>query len=250
MKYIMFDLDDTLLNHRREVPDFTMSVLKRLQEMGHKLVINTARSKSYAWEYFEKIQPDYAIFNGGAFIIDKEARAVFRAEMSPETTGQVVETLLKLTRNFTVQTEDKLYSHLGLYTGQGALFYDFEGEPLGLPAQKIVANLEDEAQALAIAKEFDLEYTCYFGGNFRRFNHREATKARGARNLLKLVNGRREDLLAFGDDLGDLDMIREAGVGVLMKNARPNLHGQAGILSEYTNEEEGVARFLVDYFSL
>ena len=64
------------------------------------------------------------------------------------------------------------------------------------------------------------------------------------------ANGRREDLLAFGDDLGDLDMIREAGVGVLMKNARPNLHGQAGILSEYTNEEEGVARFLADYFHL
>ena len=250
MKYIMFDLDDTLLNSRREVTDYTLKVLKRLQKMGHRLVINTARSKSYAWEYFERIQPDYAIFNGGAFIIDGQAKPVFRAELDAETTGLVVEKLLTLTRDFTVQTEDVLYSHLGRYTGQGARYYDFTGQPLGQPAQKIVATLEEEAPALAIAREVDSQYTCYFGGHFRRFNHRQATKALGAENLLKLTGGSREELLAFGDDLGDLDMIRWAGVGVLMKNARPNLHGQAGILSKYSHEEDGVARFLEEYFTL
>lgn len=250
MKYIMFDLDDTLLNSRREVTAYTLDILKRLQGRGHKLVINTARSKSYAWEYFLQIQPDYAIFNGGAFILDGEAKPVFRAEIDAQTAQSLVQRLLQLTDNISFQTEDTLYSHLGLYTGQGALPWDFTREKLGLPAQKIVAILEEEARALEIAREFDLGYISYFGGHFRRFNHKNASKALGAENLMKLVGGSREDLLAFGDDLGDLDMLRYAGVGVLMKNARPHLHGQAGVVSEYTHEEDGVARFLEDYFSL
>ena len=88
------------------------------------------------------------------------------------------------------------------------------------------------------------------GGTFRRYNHIGATKALGNRNLMKLVGGKLEDVMAFGDDLGDLDMLREAGVGVLMKNARPELMGATSHISKYTNDEDGVARFLSDWFGV
>ena len=53
MKYIIFDLDDTLLNDRREITPYTLEVLQKLQSMGHKLVYNTARSKDFVQKYFE-----------------------------------------------------------------------------------------------------------------------------------------------------------------------------------------------------
>ena len=72
MRYIIFDLDDTLLNDKREISPYTLEILKKVQAMGHKLVYNTARSQEFSQKYFERLQPDYAIVNGGSLIIDKD----------------------------------------------------------------------------------------------------------------------------------------------------------------------------------
>ena len=61
MSYIVFDLDDTLLNDKREISPYTLDVLKKVQAMGHKLVYNTARSQGFSQKYFEQLRPDYAL---------------------------------------------------------------------------------------------------------------------------------------------------------------------------------------------
>lgn len=250
MKYIIFDLDDTLLNNQRQVTDTTLAVLHRLQAMGHKTVINTARSKSYTQALFDRIRPDYAILNGGAMIIDGQERVVFRAELDLDTTHAIIRDLLVHTDNFSIQTGEAMYSNNGTYTGQNAIAFDFAAEVFPYTAQKIVASLPEEAPALALAEKYQLAYTSYFNGPFRRMNHKQATKALGNRNLVALTGGKMEDVLAFGDDLGDLEMLREAGVGVLMKNARPEMDDSGLVRSQYTNDEDGVARFLTAYFDL
>lgn len=250
MKYIIFDMDDTLLNDRREVSPYTLEILRKVQAMGHKLVCNTARSKEFNQKYFEQIRPDYAILNGGALIIDRNETVIFRAEVDVKTTQALLKDLLERTETIYVQTVDCFYSHKGRKTVQKAESFDFSKEEFRLPAQKIVTDIADDVCAENLAKKYHLAFTTYLGGTFRRYNHAEATKALGNRNLMKLTGGNPEDIIAFGDDHGDLDMLREAGVGVLMKNARPELHGKTGYISEYTNEEDGVARFLAKYFGI
>ena len=133
---------------------------------------------------------------------------------------------------------------------QKATAIDCAEEEFSFPAQKIVTELADDAKARSLAEKYNLEFTTYMGGTFRRYNHIGATKALGNRHLMELTGGTLADVIAFGDDLGDMDMLREAGVGVLMKNARPELHGQADYISEYTNDEDGVAKFLIDWFHM
>lgn len=250
MNYIIFDMDDTLLNDQREVTPYTLKVLKKVQSMGHQLVCNTARSKAFNQKYFDLIRPDYAVLNGGALIIDKDENVIFRAEVDAATTQVMIRELLRLTEIIYVQTAEEFYSHKGLRTVQKAVAIDFSQEEFCQPAQKIVTELSDDTQAKALAEQYGLEFTTYMGGTFRRYNHIGATKALGNRNLMDLTGASLADVIAFGDDLGDLDMLREAGVGVLMKNARPELHGQADYISEYTNDEDGVVRFLEDYFTV
>ena len=250
MRYIIFDMDDTLLNDERRVTPYTLNILHRLQSVGHKLVINTARSKAYNQEYFDLIRPDYAILNGGALIIDRNEQVIFRAELDVATTQAVIDELLKHTENFSVQTEENFYSNLGLYTGQNSKAFDFSKEQFLYPALKIVAAIPNGEVGERIAKGFDLAYTTYFDGVFRRYNHKGATKALGNQNLISLLGGSLEDVIAFGDDLGDLEMLQQAGIGVLMKNAKPHLHGHCKYISEYTNDEDGVARFLAAHFHI
>ena len=250
MHYIIFDMDDTLLNDRREITPYTLDILKKVQAMGHKLVCNTARSKAFNQKYFDQIRPDYAILNGGSLIIDEKENVVFAEEVDVKTLGKVLADLLKITDDLFVQSRDCLYSHKGKHTVQAAVPFDFSAEVFPYPAQKIVADIKDDQQAQALADKYSLAFTTYMGGTFRRYNHIGATKALGNRNLMKLVGGDLKDIIAFGDDYGDMDMLREAGVGVLMKNGRPELMGQSSHISKYTNDEDGVVRFLKEYFKM
>ena len=47
-----------------------------------------------------------------------------------------------------------------------------------------------------------------------------------------------------------MGMLREASVGVIMKNAADELKENGLMVSEYTNDEDGVARFLLKYLDL
>ena len=250
MKYIVFDLDDTLLNNQRKVSEFTLQVLKQLQNLGHKLVINTARSQFYSQEFLHAIKPDYAILNGGALIIDKAGQPIFTQVMDISAVQQIITRLKDVTDVFSVQSESGLYTSTADYTAQNAIYFDFGKNTYKEPAYKIVASIAEESVAETIAREFDLDMVSYFGGNFKRFTCHNTNKASGNRNLVRILGAALTDVIAFGDDWGDLDMLTEAGVGVLMKNAKTALHSLCPTLSAYTNDEDGVARFLQEYFHI
>src|SRR5438552_3098682 len=51
------------------------------------------------------------------------------------------------------------------------------------------------------------------------------------------------EIIAVGDNLNDLEMIRTAGLGVAMGNAPPELRAQAGYVTS-TNDEGGLAEVI------
>ena len=90
MKYIIFDLDDTLLNKKGEITPFTYDTLKRYQKAGHILVINTARSLPYAREYVDGLKPNYSILNGGSLIVDENSQMVYGDLIDEATTDALL----------------------------------------------------------------------------------------------------------------------------------------------------------------
>ncbi len=59
-----------------------------------------------------------------------------------------------------------------------------------------------------------------------------------------------ERWISLGDGINDVEMIRDAGLGVAMKNAVPELKAVADIITEITHDEEAVAHFLINHFKL
>jgi hydroxymethylpyrimidine pyrophosphatase-like HAD family hydrolase len=53
-----------------------------------------------------------------------------------------------------------------------------------------------------------------------------------------------EEVIAFGDNTNDVELLRAVGEGVAMANAKPSVKAQATRVSQWTNQEEGVAREL------
>ena len=47
--------------------------------------------------------------------------------------------------------------------------------------------------------------------------------------------------LTIGDASNDLEMIEHFGIGIAMKNAEKDIKLKADVVSEFTNDEDGVA---------
>ena len=56
------------------------------------------------------------------------------------------------------------------------------------------------------------------------------------------------DVVSFGDDYNDIDMIKHSGIGVVMGNGIPELKDVADYITE-TNDNDGVA-YYIDRFLL
>ena len=73
-------------------------------------------------------------------------------------------------------------------------------------------------------------------------------KAFALEYLLDVMNVDRKNLIAFGDEQNDTEMLAFAGTGYAMKNANPALLPFADEQLPLTNEEDGVAHFLRELF--
>ena len=80
--------------------------------------------------------------------------------------------------------------------------------------------------------------------------HPEASKGVGVAAVARELGVSREEVMAIGDNFNDIEMLRYAGVGVVMSNADPSLLELDGFHTTSSNDEDGVAvaieRFILD----
>ena len=69
---IALDLDGTLLNDQKQISEYDKLVLKKCQEKGHKIVINTTRNYLRTVRYQEEINADYINCFNGNLVIGKD----------------------------------------------------------------------------------------------------------------------------------------------------------------------------------
>lgn len=75
-------------------------------------------------------------------------------------------------------------------------------------------------------------------------------KSIGLQHLSELKNTPLTNIMAFGDNLNDLEMIQEVGLGVAMKNAKPEILQASDLVTETDNNHDGVLNTLQTYFKL
>lgn len=278
-RFVALDLDGTTLNPRGQVAPRTKSAIHALREAGVYVCFATGRNLTESRPVLEAADhyPN-AVFVGGASVVDTAANsrqgALIRSfpmhpdlarELSRELEGlgQAVlalqETfaagfdylitegipLNKETLRWTSLTKASLRYHPSLATYE---------HPLTLRVG-IVAPPEAVAQANLVLE------TKYNAGkpNSRIVTHTiavppqgvevveifdpQVTKWSGIRFLADSMGIAPEEIIAVGDDLNDLPMLRHAGLGVAMGNAHP-LAKQAAKLTINTHAEDGLAQFL------
>lgn len=247
MKYLIFDLDHTLLNKQRQVSEYTLKILKKYQKRGHKLVINTARSLAYSMPYIEQIEPDYSIVNAGAMVVDKNLHPIFKLEIDAATTNKIIQALYGVARNLSVDNDQGFFVSDPNYRTQDAIYYDFS-KGFQQPASKIVVQIIEPSLVVDLVQTYGLEHSQYINSPWHRISPAGCSKWNGVLALLAHTGDQIKDTITFGDDIGDLEMLEKAGLGVAMANSIPQVLAKIKTVAK-SHDEDGVADFIDKMFT-
>jgi hydroxymethylpyrimidine pyrophosphatase-like HAD family hydrolase len=75
-------------------------------------------------------------------------------------------------------------------------------------------------------------------------------KAMSVSVIADSLNIDQKDVIAFGDEHNDLELLDYAGWGVAMSNGIDQLKNVANDVTTQTNDEDGLANYLEKYLSL
>lgn len=87
------------------------------------------------------------------------------------------------------------------------------------------------------------------GESWHQIMHTSSSKFNAIAFLSKHTGIASEDIISFGDDYNDVEMLQKCGVGVAVENAVNEAKAAAKFICE-TNEKDGVAKYLEKYILL
>lgn len=247
IKLILTDLDHTLLRQDGSISDETLRILDECRSKGMLFAIATARYWIGAERYIELLKPDYEITTDG-MLIHSGDECLYSCEFSEEDTDFIVTSLLNAVpkAEITVANGKTVYWN-SLHIAESeklhkAVYNDYSSD-LCVRSNKIVAELPDEAVAQNIAKQAGCKLQCYRGERWYSFLPSGSGKTAAIAALSRISKISTEDMVAFGDDSNDVEMLKMCGKGIAVANAVAETIAAADEIT-LSNDENGVACWL------
>ncbi|MGT2930246.1 Cof-type HAD-IIB family hydrolase [Streptococcus dentasini] len=266
-KIIALDLDGTLLRSDNTISKYTLDTLKKIKALGHQIIIVTGRPYRMAQEAYRQLELTGPMINfNGALThipekkwsgelnmrIDKDYLFEALANYDAFETDFLASEYRK---NFYITMENrqlippeifgvpKITDQMALIPEKitrdpNALLMQTHAEDKYLLADQIQQHFKNEVEVDS------------WGGplNILEFSPKGVNKAFALKHLLERLRKDKQNLIAFGDEHNDTEMLAFAGTGYAMKNASNTLLPFANFITKYSNDEDGVARQLAEIF--
>jgi len=273
IKLIAFDLDGTLLDDQKRLPEENLQALKAAAAAGALLVPATGRIFSGIPQTLRQLPgARYFITINGAYAYDAVAdQNLFSAEMSPELCLRMIAYMDTLPAIYDCYQDNwgfisrHMLEIAGEYIpdpGIMKMMWELRTPVDSLadtlrerqrPVQKMQLHFKDmdqrRRQIELLPRLFpETAVSSSLPWNIE-INSAGATKGQALRKLCDVLGIDLKDTLAFGDGSNDLDLLQTAGVGVAMANGVPQLRAVADWIAP-SNREAGVAAGIVRFMNL
>ncbi len=226
-------MDGTLLNDQKEISLENRKAIKEAEEKGVHVVISTGRTRMTCDDLVNSLSLNsYLITVNGSEIWDENGELIERKLLNTS----YIEQMWKLK-----QTHETICWAASVDN----VWRDFFPEDLSKHQwMKFGFDIKDDQVRNIVLEELsknpDLEITNSSPTNLE-INAAGVNKARAIEKVCNRIGITMDNVLALGDSLNDLAMIKEAGIGVAMGNAQPYVKESANWVTS-TNEENGVAK--------
>ena len=251
-RMILFDLDGTLLTSDGTVCSTTANIIKCCKQEGHYIGYITARSRSKKnIRLLDGLPCDFTAFYNGA-VICAGNQLIESNVLSYKQATSILQRLNKDFPDVTIDVHQEPW-HFSSICSEMCYYMDLEkGKVCSLTqlpehdVQRIRLKSEN-LMSIPIQKYMTPESTFYyttFGDVI--IGHKNANKGTAAKRASEIFRTPLDQMIAFGDDINDIDMLKIVGTGVAMGNAVPILKKIADYVTR-TNDENGIAFWINEY---
>ena len=243
IKMIVTDLDDTLLRSDKTISDYTVSVFQRCRAMGIKIVFATARPIMMVEDIQERIPVDAVItMNGSCIFVGNQIWKAFTFEPSMQRRILRDLTSRETVYQISALTGDKYYSNRSERAAY-ITYMDFEKET-DVAFSTIAFHYKDREKGLEILENYkNLSFVSVSSMDLFDILPENVNKFKGAEEVATCFGIDVSEVVAFGDNFNDIEMLSGCGTGIAVENAISEAKAAANDICE-SCDQDGLAKWL------
>ncbi len=251
-KYVFIDLDGTIIDHKTyTIPESTKIALKKAQQNGHEIIINTGRPPCLFYGVEKELGVDTYIAANGCIVVH-HGETIYNDPLDRDLVKRLVALAHDQEIDIAFENEDEFV----INSTYGDLYIKFcEYFHLEIPLLKPNYHLSNDVYQIAMFyqkddyKKFEDQFpelTFNISNEFGLdVNSKKGMKEVGMKFLVDYLQIDKEDIIAIGDGYNDISMIKYAGIGVAMGNGRDEIKEAADIIADDIGND-GIYKLFVE----
>ncbi|AVK63504.1 Cof-type HAD-IIB family hydrolase [Lactobacillus sp. CBA3606] len=244
----VFDIDDTLLARNKKLLPSTIKSIEKLKQQNINVAIATGRNLAMAKKVISALDlRDFVLCNGSAAFANHQQ--VHQQTLSTANMATLVKAADEQHVDIVFESLDGLHAHTHPSAATQAVLATFHAPEMTYDPDYYLTH--DTYQAMMFydhAMHQRLPHAAEF--SFVRFHEfgvdvipKVGSKAAGIAKLAAALNVAPADVVAFGDNQNDREMLKHAGIGIAMGNATPEIKAYAD-LTTTDCDHDGIANGL------
>ncbi|ELK44982.1 UNVERIFIED_CONTAM: Cof-type HAD-IIB family hydrolase [Halobacillus marinus] len=242
-KIAFFDIDGTLLDHDKKLPEKTKQAIQKLKEQGVYCAIATGRAPFMYKSLREELGIDsYVSFNGQYVVF--EGKEIYKNPLSEEALQKLHVHAEENDHPMVFMNEEEMRAstpdHDSIRQSLGTLLLDHPAADEGFYSGRNIY----QSLLFCEGREIEQYEEAYEAFDFIRWHPlscdvlpKGGSKAEGIKKMIEAAGMTMEDTYAFGDGLNDIEMISEVGTGVAMGNAVPETKAVSDYVTTDVSED-------------
>lgn len=259
------DIDDTLLAPDGSLPEANRVALRRLHEAGVAVVFCSGRAdisiRAIAASILDLADDEYLVSFNGARVVTAQTRRVVARQYVPPTSVERIATYARdndlylqgyLGDEFLVERETEATRPYAEATKTSfRVVGDLASElPEGSPKLLLIGDHATLAHHRERLAALDGEVRFVFSKpHYLEIVARGVNKGSALELLARELGVAIEETVAVGDAANDAEMLRAAGIGVAVANAREEAREAAGVILETSAEAGAMAEVARRFFA-
>ena len=258
-RLLALDVDDTLLDENSSLPEKNKRMVAEALGAGVEVVLVTGRMHISALPYHRLLGLQGPLISYNGALVKEDGQTLRYDPLSPELAERILTLLQGYSLHLNLYLEDsyfvenygeevRLYEEISGISAErvDSLFSVLDQAPIKLliiePDQELIGQLKTLLQD---SFRGQIHLTTSRPG-FLEITAAGVNKGRALKWLVEQRGWSPEEVLAIGDGMNDLEMIRYAGLGLVPANASPQLKESADGIT-LSSSQGGVARAIEEY---
>lgn len=242
IKMIVTDLDGSLLRDNKTISERSLSAILRCRELGIKTVFATGRGGSTLHIVPSHLFDGFVRNNGAHAYVGEDL--LYSRILPVETVRELLVACNAAGIHVSAELDNIHFCNFDIPEEWMVDYKKVDFRTHDVDAEKILAIIESLDTVKLVKEHISADMHLYLSNDgYAMVMHKDATKSAAVSALAAYWNIEQDEIVSFGDDINDIDLLEYSGIGIAMGNALCEVKTAADHICD-TNENDGIAKWL------